>query len=165
MVALGLALLSSSANAAVATADASISVIVSEISITKQRDMDLGVVAKPSNGVYTVTLAPSGTRTGVGGSGGAVIGGPGTTATFNVTGDGQRDFTVSTPASITLSLAGGGPGREVAFAPSHAEVDNTGGALGGPSTKLIEVGGALSVPADVEVGAYTASLPVSVDYQ
>jgi hypothetical protein len=158
-------LLPASAFAAEASAPVNASVIGAEISIQKQRDFDLGTIAKPSSGTYVVTIASGGARSGSGGSGGQVIGGSGTTALFDVSGQENRDFTISTPSTVTLTTGGGGANREVAFAPSHAASANLGPGTAGYAVKQIELTGSLSVPFDSAVGAYSGSVPVTVEYQ
>jgi hypothetical protein len=158
-------LLPAAASAAEATATVGASVIGSEISIQKQRDYNLGTIAKPSIGTYVVTLASGGARSGSGGSGGQVIGGSGTTALFDVSGQENRDFTISTPSTVTLTTGGGGANREVAFTPSHAAAANLGPGTAGYAVKQIELTGSLSVPFDSVEGAYSGSVPVTVEYQ
>jgi hypothetical protein len=152
-------------NTANASASTTATVISAEINITKQRDLNLGTIARPASGTFTVTLAPGGGRSGAGGSGGQVVGGAGATALFNVGGEENRDFTITTPASVTLTTGAGGPNREVVFTPSHAETDNLGSGTAGFAVKQIEIHGTLAVPSTTEVGPYTSTLPVTVEYQ
>ena len=153
------------ANTATANAATSGQVISAEIAITKQRDMSLGTISRPNSGTYTVTLAPGGGRSGAGGSGGQVIGGVGTTALFDVGGEANRAFVITTPSSVTLTTGAGGPNREVVFTPSHAATDTLGAGTAGYAVKQIEIHGSLAVPAATEVGPYATNLPVTVEYQ
>lgn len=140
-------------------------VVSREIAVFKETDMNLGTIVRPASGIYTVNLASGGSRSGSGGVGGALVGGAGQTATFTVTGDGNRVFTISTPGSVTLVRGAGGAGNEVVFTPTHAATENTGGQTGEIASKVIEITGSLAVPATVSTGAYSSSLPVTVGYQ
>jgi hypothetical protein len=154
-----------SAQANNASATTSATVISSQITVSKTRDMNLGTIARPNSGVFTVTIAAGGGRSGSGGSGGFVLGGAGTTALFNVGGEANRTFTITTPTTITLATGAGGSNREVVFSPQHLATSTLDPDPSGFNVRLIEVHGDLDVPAATESGAYQGNLPVTVQYQ
>lgn len=137
---------------ATATATAT---IVTPIAIVNASNMNFGNVAV-STAAGTVVLAPAGTRTATGGVTLPAVGGTVSAATFTVTGTSGATYSISLPATATIS-----------FGAIDMTVDNftsnptpTGTLTGG--TETLQVGATLNVGASQAAGVYTSGTPFTV---
>lgn len=142
--------------AATATSNVGAS-IVPAISIAKTADMEFAdVVASGSAG--TVVLSTAGARSV---TGGATLGnGTGAAAAaFTVSGDPSSTYSISLPASATITSA-----------PNTMTVDtftsspSGTGTIGGGGTQTLTVGATLQVGASQAQGTYTGTFDVTVAY-
>ena len=140
------------------TATASGTIVV-PIAITKTVDMNFGNVAV--NGFAgTVVLAPAGTRTASGGVTLPATSGTVTAAQFTVTGESGYTYSVTLPASTTVS-SGGSNNMTI-----NTFVSNTTGKLTG-GTEILKVGATLNVGASQAAGTYVSAptgFEVKVNY-
>ncbi len=139
-----------------ASATASATLLV-PISIAKTTDMSFGTIASSATaGTVVLDYANGTTVTG----GVHKFSGTTTTAQFTVTGDSNKTFSISHPATITLTGSVSGT-LSVAI---NNELGETGTLVSG--TKVINVGGTLTVPANTVAGTYSNStdLKVTVNY-
>lgn len=134
--------------------------IVGPISITKSVDMSFGNVAVSPTIAGTVLLTPASTRTAGGGVTLPAITGTVTAAKFTVSGESGTTYSITLPASISLTNGG-----------NSMTVDNftstptpTGSLATG--TEDIFVGGTLNVAAAQASGLYSnvSDLVVTVNY-
>jgi Domain of unknown function (DUF4402) len=128
------------------------------IALAKVTDLSFGsAIMSATPG--TVVLTPAGARSATGGvtlaSGGLV--GP---ATFTVSGDAAASYSVTLPASITLSRSGGGT---LTISPVISTPSGTG-TLDGTGQQTLSVGGTLNVAANQQAGAYSGTFNVTVAY-
>ena len=141
---------------ATATASAGASVTIADpIAITKTADLAFGTVV-PSASAGTVTVGTSNDRTVAGGV--AALGGTVTSAAYTVTGYGNSAYTITLPASVSLS----GPGTAMT---ASSFVSSVGGSASLSSgTGGFSVGATLSVGANQAAGAYSGTFDVTVAY-
>jgi hypothetical protein len=149
-----------SANAQSSASASTTATLITPISIVKTADMNFGTVAASSTSGTIVLDAVN----GVAAAGGSFVvnAASASTAVFDVTGEGTSSFSISYPASVTLTRA---TGTEV------LTVDSFTNALGASSTLTagaaqIKLGATLNIPADAVAGTYTNpdALTVTVNY-
>jgi hypothetical protein len=143
------------ANTASANANASARVVAA-ITLTKTADLNFGdVVAGASLG--TVVMTPAGVRSATGGT---TLGNGGTAAAaaFNVGGVALATYAITLPAGPIVISFGANNMNVTAFTGSKATGTLTGGA------DSFTVGATLNVAASQVAGSYTATFPVSVNY-
>ncbi|MGA7617408.1 MAG: DUF4402 domain-containing protein [Thermoanaerobaculia bacterium] len=139
-----------------ATASASANAtIVPGLTLTKTADLNFGNIVQDATG-GTVSVPTSGAET----STGPVLLGVANAAAFDVTGDGNRTFSVTLPAS-PLSISDG--------VASTMTVNNFKDSCGGTCTlatgaQSFTVGADLIVGASQTIGSYTGSFNVTVAY-
>lgn len=132
--------------------------IVQAIAITSGTALDFGsVVAAGAAG--TVEMGAAGTRTCATVT--CVAQDAGTAASFDVTGEASYTYTVTLPASATLTDSAATPNSMTVDAFSH---DSTG-TLDTAGAETFNVGATLNVGADQVAGSYAGTFDVSVDYQ
>lgn len=158
-----IALFSNNAMAqATATATAT-ATIVEPITISKQVDMNFGILAKGAGG--TLVLSPAGGRV----ASGVVLqtGGTVTAASFTVGGQGTYTYGVTLPSSDYTITNTTGSGAETMIV--NAFTSNPSGTAGvlsgvisGTGTQTLLVGATLNVGASQVSGVYTNSSPFSV---
>ena len=134
--------------------------IVKPIAISKSVDMNFGNVAVSTTS-GTVVLATAGTRTKSGGVTLPGTAGTVTAATFDVTGEGNYTYTISLPASISLTGSVSGTMVVDNFTSNPSE---TGTLASGSQT--LKVGATLNVGGSQPAGTYTnaTDLKVTVNY-
>ena len=127
------------------------------ISIAKTTDMSFGTIASSAT-AGTVVLDYSNGTTVTGGV--HKFTGTTTTAQFTVTGDSNKTFSISYPETLTLTGSVSGT-LSVAVT---SDLGATGTLVSG--SKVINVGGTLTVPANTVAGTYsnTQDLKVTVNY-
>jgi hypothetical protein len=136
--------------------------LIQPITITNTAALNWGTIVRPGTGSCNVTMDNAGARTG---STCQLIGGGANAAAFDVTGDGNRSFSIATDATVTLITDGGGDAtKEIVYTPASAASGNTGGSNGTPSTVSIPVYGSIVVNNNDVAGAYTGSVTVTVLY-
>lgn len=140
--------------------------VVKPIDITKSADLSFGKFVAGPGGTLTVSTSGARTNTGV-----VPIPSSSTTAAkFDVTGENGATYTITIPASVTLTSTSSASDT-MAFTPIN-DLDGAGatsgtitsGALDGTGKQSIFVGGILAVAADQAPGSYQGSVTVSVDY-
>lgn len=131
--------------------------IAQPIAVTEAQQLNFGRVV-PSGTSGTVTIATDGSRSISGGV--STLGGTVQAGTFDVTGEGSAEYSVSLPASISLSDGSGNSMTVDSFN------DNAGSppSLSGGSDSF-SVGAALSVGANQTPGSYSGTYTVTVNYQ
>jgi hypothetical protein len=142
--------------AATATSDVSAS-IVPAITITKNTDMEFAdVVASGSAG--TVVLSTAGARSV---TGGATLGnGTGAAAAaFTVSGDPSSTYSISLPASATITSA-----PNTMTVNTFTSSPSGTGTLSVGGTQALSVGATLQVGASQAQGTYTGTFDVTVAY-
>jgi hypothetical protein len=147
-------------NAQVSATATTSATIITPIAITKTTDMNFGNVAVSPTVAGTVQLATTSARTAGGGATLPAVTGTVSAAKFNVTGLAGSTYSISLPASITLTN-GGNTMTVNAFTSTPTP---TGTLTGG--TQDILVGATLNVAAAQAAGLYTnaTGLVVTVNY-
>lgn len=140
-----------------ATASATATFLV-PISIAKNADLNFGTLASSGTaGTAVLTTAGALSKT----NGVTIVSGTPTAAQFTVTGDSNKSFSVTRPASIVLT-------GSVSGSLTLTLADDLGGATGTlvSGTKVIKVGGTLAVPANTVAGVYSnaSGLSITVNY-
>jgi len=138
-----------------ATATAS-ATIVTPLAITKTADMNFGNLAVNTNpGTVVLTAAASPTRTSTGGvtlMGGGTI----SAATFNISGLTGATYSVTLPASHTISFGGNNMTVDNFTSSSTNGYTLTGG------SDVLYVGATLNVNGSQAAGTYTSGTPFDV---
>jgi hypothetical protein len=146
--------------------------VIRPLRVTATADMDFGTITHLPGTSGTVTVSP-GVAGAVyaGGAGAACTGadcGSAHAAGFAVTGEPQRNYTVQLPASVIANGAASDPGQT---APSLVVGNLTlrtasSGVprLDGSGADSFEVGGTITLPADLPPARYRASFSVIVTY-
>jgi hypothetical protein len=171
---LAVAVLPMAALAAPATATGiATATVIRPLSVIAMADMDFGTITHLPGTSGSVTVAP-----GAGGatfSGGAGTGCAGSdcaaphAARFSVSGEPQRNYIIQLPASITAN--GTASERGTSVPPLTVEGLTVRTASGGSAPRLdasgtdrFEVGGTITLPADLPPARYRASFAVVVSY-
>lgn len=143
-----------SSSSASATATAT---IITPILLTNTAALQFGnVVASTTAG--TIVVAADATRTWTGGATG-ISGLPVTAAAFGVTGGANRTFTISLPASATITS-----GSNSMTVDTFTSSIPSPSALNGSGAASFNVGGTLTVGASQATGSYTGTFSVTVAY-
>lgn len=129
-----------------------VAIIVAPITVTKTADFDFGWLTTSAAG-GTVMMAAAGGLTPTGGVG-VVAGGTAHVAAFDVTGQGTNLYTITWPASVTLTRVLGGTLTLAAF--TTAVATGTVGTLSG-GAQTFTAGGTLTIPANSVPGTYTSA--------
>ncbi|MGE5501586.1 MAG: DUF4402 domain-containing protein [Ignavibacteriales bacterium] len=138
--------------------------IVQPITLTKNSDLAFGTIVKPTSGSSTVTISTSSDTPQLTGAGNAAQAASTTSrAAFTVGGEGGQGFSISVPASVTMTRSGGSETLSVALTASGASgsLDNS---LGSAGSATFTVGGAFDVSASTVSGSYTGSFDTTVAY-
>ena len=153
-----LTLASTPALAAPATQNATATArIVKPLTLTSDRNFDLGTITLTGSGATTVSLASDGTFSCPAGN--ATCVGPRTTAQYVVTGVNNRDVTVSVEDVVLTNLSDGTLLTLAVDAPATVNLGNSGNA--GTS---FQIGGAITVDGDTTEGTYEGDFEVFVNY-
>src|SRR6185436_18571007 len=89
--------------------------------------------------------------------------GEATRAAFIVTGEGGQTYSISVPATVTMTRTGGTETMGVALT-STATTGTLSGALGAAGTQGLGVGGSITVASTTATGAYAGAFTVTVTY-
>lgn len=133
--------------------------IVGPLALTKLSDMDFGTIAVTGT-AGTVVLGTDNSRTAVGPA--LVPPAAGVAASFTVSGEASRTYTITLPADGIVSLVSGANTMA-----ANTFVHNAGAnpALGVAGAAAFTVGATLSVAANQAAGNYTsANFPVIISY-
>jgi hypothetical protein len=133
------------------------------IALAGTADLAFGTVTRPRSGSGTVSIdAATGDRI-LSGDGVIGIGSGPHRATYTVTGEGGQAYSVSVPATFTMT----GPGDPitVTLTTTASGMQTLDGSLGGAGTASIGVGGSFTLPSDKAGGNYSGSFVISVEYQ
>lgn len=142
---------------------ASTGTIFQPIALAKTADLAFGTVVRPTSGAGTVTIsAADGARTLAGGVG-AIEAAPSGRATFTVVGEGGQAFSVTVPANMDMTRAGGAEIIPVALTSSMSS-GVLSGAPGEQGVNAFGVGGSAPVSSATVSGAYTGTFNVTVAY-
>lgn len=155
LTAIGIAGFASSGAQAASDTGTANATIVQAIGITAVNSLEFGDIL--NGAANTVTVSPAGVRSATDGT--QLIGGTVQAASFNVTGDGNRAYTITLPAAATVTEGGGATMTVNNF--TH----NAGGApalTAGADT--FNVGADLTVALGQVAGAYTGTFTVTVNY-
>lgn len=142
-------------SSATATATA---VIITPIAITKDVDMHFGNLAVQTATGGTAVLAPAGTLTTTGGVTSPSVQGSRAAASFTVTGDGSRTFSITLPSSVVLTR---NTGTETMTANAFTSNPTPTGTLAS-GTATVTVGATLNVSAAQVAGTYVSGTPFTV---
>jgi len=132
--------------------------IITPIAITKDVDMNFGIVAVQSTTGGTVVLTPAGVRSATGGVTLPVDNGTVTAASFTVTGVDGYTYNVTLPSSALTITSGSNTMTVTNFTSSPA---GTNGTLTG-GTETLNVGATLNVSAAQPAGVYVSGTPFNV---
>lgn len=145
-------------NSATATAAGAVTV-VQPISITKSTDLGFGTIVKPASGSATVTVSSAGVRTVVGSVAANATGV--SRALFNVFGEGASIFSITVPASFSMTS---GANSLVVTTNSTASSLTLSGSAGAQGSNSFGVGGSFVLSSSTASGAYTGNFVVTVAY-
>ncbi len=162
----------SGARAATASGQAA-ATIIRPLTVVATADMDFGTIshAPGSGGSVTVTPGVAGAQFGGGASAGCAGAdcAPAHAARFAVKGEPLRNYSIQLPTSVTATGTTTTPGSSApALTVDHLAVGAAGGGgqprLDAGGTGQFEVGGTITLPADLPPAHYRASFAVIVSY-
>ena len=132
-------------------------IVITPITVATTANLVFGAV-QPKSIAGSVTLSPSGTRTGSN----VVLSSMelGNAARFNITGYANANFTIALPNNIILT----GPGTEMTLSSFTSDLE-TSSTISAAGTATLTVGGTLAIAANQAPGAYSGSFNVTVNYQ
>lgn len=148
-------------------------ILIKPLSVVAVADMDFGTITHLPGASGTVTVSPGTAGASFAGGASAVCAGSvcadAHAARFSVSGEPQRIYAIRLPASV---LASGASANAGTLAPSLAvtglTVRATSGAnqpsLNSGGTDQFEVGGTITLPADLPPARYRANFAVIVSY-
>lgn len=154
--------------------------IVVPLTITKDRDLSFGRIARAVTGdgdtVVSIAATDAGTRTLDSGNGALMAGATapvvdgGQSAKFTVSGEAAMNFSITMASSATIQTGGGGAGETMSVNPivvngSMGTNGSTPGAarpLDGTGADTIYVGGTLTVTDTQVSGVYVLAAPHSI---
>ena len=152
-------LFSAALASAASTSSSANASIVSAIAITNTAPLNFGQIA-PTIVIGTVSVATTGERAGLGGVT-LANGSTPAAASFAVTGAANNTYTITLPASTTLT----GPGAPMTVDGFVSNPDATGtGTLSALGAQTLLVGATLHVGVSQVAGAYTGTFNVDVNY-
>jgi len=138
--------------------------IVQPITLTKNSDLAFGTVVKPTTGSNTVTVSTSSDTPALTGAGDAALAASTTSrADFTVGGEGAQTFSITVPASVTMTRSGGSETLAVTLTKS-ASSGSLSGSMGSAGSATFDVGGAFTVSSSTTSGAYSGSFNTTVAY-
>ncbi len=138
--------------------------IVQPITLTKDSDLAFGTVVRPTTGSSTVTISNASDTPALSGGGDAALATSTTSrAAFTVGGEGGQTFSITVPASVTMTRSGGSETLNVTLTKS-APSGSLSGTMGSAGTATFNVGGALTVASTAASGNYSGSFNTTVAY-
>ena len=146
-------------NSATATASAT-TTIIQPISISKSTDLAFGTIVKPASGTSTISVNSAGVRSITGNAVATNASGV-SRALFNVTGEGASVFSISVPASFSMSS---GSNSLVVTTSASAASATLSGPVGSQGSATFGVGGSFLLASNTASGAYSGNFVVTVTY-
>ncbi|WP_353228569.1 DUF4402 domain-containing protein [Novosphingobium sp.] len=142
--------------------------VIRPLGVIALTDMDFGTITHAPGAGGTVTVSPGVAGATFGGNAGAVCAGADCAlphaAGFAVSGEPLRNYSVQLPATITAHAAGGAPALNVGTLTMRFVSGGTGPRLDQTGTDHFDVGGTITLPADLPAARYRASFVVVVSY-
>ena len=132
--------------------------IVQAIAISAVNTLEFGDILNGNVAANTVTVSTAGARSATDGT--QLIGGTVQAASFNITGDGNRAYTITLPADGVVTLTGPGP----AMAVNGFNHDAGGAPALTAGADSFNVGADLVVAVGQTAGAYSGTFAVTVNY-
>ena len=129
--------------------------ILAPISIFAVGDMDFGTMT-PTGTAGTVTVTPAGARSSVNVD---LLGGVPSAASFDVTGDGNANYSITLPSSTTLSSGG-----DTMTVDTFTDDAGASPILPSGGSDTFNVGATLNVGATQVAGTYSGTFAVTVHY-
>ena len=137
--------------------------IVQPIAITKNSDLAFGTVVRPTSGSNTIAVdQTNGTRSLSGGGDGVLVTSTVTRATYTVDGEGGQTFSISVPA--TFSMTGSTSGTITVNLTPTATTGTLSGAVGAAGSATFGVGGDFTLATSQATGQYSGSFTATVAY-
>lgn len=139
--------------------------IIRPLTVTKNADLKLGAVVRPTTGAGTVVVSAAGVRSVTGGVVGLSSGDTPQAAQFTIDGEGGQSVSVTIPA--TFSMANGSDTLTVTTSNSltgSAASQTLSNALGSAGSLSFRVGGSVPVASTAPTGTYTGTFTVSAAY-
>ena len=153
-----IASLSVKAQATSATDDATATArIITPITITNTQGLVFGNIAS-SNAIGSVTISPAGARSHSGGVTPSVIG-TFNNAIYTATGEANATYTISLPASVTISS-----GSNNMVVNGFTSTPGATGLFSAGGTQTINVGATVNVGASQVTGNYSGTYDVTIAY-
>jgi hypothetical protein len=148
---------------ATASANATATVL-QPISVAKSTDLAFGSFVRPATGANTIVIDPtSGARTLSGGGNASLATSTTSRAAFTVGGEGAQTFSITVPASVSMTRSGGTETLPVTLSAS-GPTGALSGAAGSSGTATFGVGGSLPLDNTVVGGSYSGAFDVTVGY-
>lgn len=133
--------------------------VIRSIAVTKTADLTFGQIERPVSGSGSVSIDPvTGARTMVNAVGHDTP--QPTQATFSITGEGGQAFSVTMPATFSMS----GPQTLTATTSSSSNSPVLSGSLGSAGSFVFGVGASIPLTSTTMSGAYTGSFTITVNY-
>jgi hypothetical protein len=136
-----------------------VATVVATLSIAPNSNLDFGSFSRGTGGTVTI-VADNGARTSTGVI--EVSSNPGAAGTFNVNGEPSAAYTITLPATATLTETIGG--TETMTADTFTSFPANSGTLDATGVQTLRVGATLNVGATQVTGIYSGSYPVTVNY-
>ncbi|GAA0646390.1 DUF4402 domain-containing protein [Brevundimonas lenta] len=139
--------------------------IIRPLTVTKNADLKLGTVVRPSTGAGTVVVTAAGVRNVTGGVVGLSTGDTPQAAQFTVDGEGGQAVSVTIPA--TFSMASGTDTLTVTTSNNlsgAASAQTLSNAIGSAGSLSFRVGGSVPVASTTPTGVYSGTFTVSAAY-
>jgi len=156
---------STKVNAQATLSTAAGAVLITPISLTQTSALHFGVMAVQSSLAGTCVLSTGGVRTATGGVNLSVQAPLATNAAYTVGGGLSTTYTITLPASITVTSSTFSMTIDNLLAKAaSAASDGLTGTLNGSGADSFTVGGTLNVPAGHPAGVYAGTFPVTVAY-
>jgi hypothetical protein len=138
--------------------------IVQPITLTKNSDLAFGTVVKPTSGTNTITInETSGSRSMTGAGDAALATSTTSRAAYSVGGEGGQTFSITVPATATITRSGGSETLTVNLVKTAA-TGTISGSIGSAGTASFGVGGNFDVSSTTVSGAYSGSFNTTVAY-
>jgi hypothetical protein len=147
--------------------------VIRPLTVTAMADMDFGTITHLPGISGTVTVSPGSAGASFAGGASAVCGGSDCllahAARFAVTGEPQRNYAIQLPGSVIATGSTTAPGGSAPpLTITGLTIRTTGGGsvprLDAGGTDGFEVGGTITLPADLPPARYRASFAVIVSY-
>ncbi|KQW82943.1 DUF4402 domain-containing protein [Brevundimonas sp. Root1279] len=139
--------------------------VIRPLTVTKNADLKLGTVVRPTTGSGTVAVSAAGVRSVTGGVVGLSSGDTPQAAQFTVDGEGGQSVSVTVPATFTMANGSDTltvtTNNNLSGSAAAQTLSNAGGAAGSLSFK---VGGTVPVASNAPTGVYTGTFTVSAAY-